>query len=104
MPLIFILLFFIFSLAEYEQLNPNMNKYFQSLVFSTTSILAIFTPVFRRKLFYLAFLLLLMMVAFYLTGQLLWSNALASLGIGILLILSLSYVPEIIKKGYVEKL
>ncbi len=102
--LFFIVAFFIFDLSEFEPLNRIISKDIQAFVFSITLIISIFIPKFRTKLFYLSFFILLSMIGSYLINEITLSNALASLGIGILLLTSLSYLPEIIKKGYIEKL
>lgn len=102
--ILFTLLFFVFSLTEFAQLNPIMNKYFQSLVFSATLVISFFVHKLRIKLFYISFFILALMVLFYLMDNLDLSNSSASIGIGMLLIVSLSYLPELIKKGYMEKL
>ncbi len=101
---VFVISFFIFNLLEFQPLNSVMNIYFQSIVFSTTLSISIFIPSFRKKLFSLAFLLLLGMLGFYLMQQLLWANALSSLGIGMLAIISLTYLPELFKEGFIEKI
>ena len=102
--LIFILMFFLFNKIEFEQLNPAGNKYFQSSVFSVTLIISIFWSKFRNRLLYISFFLLFLMLGTYLMQKIALSSALASLGIGIMLIVTLSYIPQIVKQGYVEKL
>lgn len=102
--LVFAISFWLFSLLEFEPLNQVMNTYFQSLVFSITLSISIFMPKFRKKIFYLAFLLLLGMLGFYLMQQLVWANAFSGLSVGMLLIVSLTYLPELFRKGTVEKL
>lgn len=96
--------FFLFNMVEFEPLNKASNKYFQSAVFTLTLVLSAFWSKLRIKLFYVAFSILSLMIGAYLLQRIDWSNALASIGIGMLLITVLSYLPQIVKKGYVEKL
>ena len=102
--ILFVISFLIFNVVEFELLNQEMNKYLQSLIFSTVLILSFYRPILRIKLFYIIFLLIFAAILFYLLNQLYLSNSLASIGIGILFIVLLSYLPQLIKKGYVEDL
>lgn len=101
---IFIISFITFSLLEFEILNQASNTYFQSLIFSFTLIISIFKQEYRTRLFYTAFFLVTVTVGLYLINQLALSNAAASMGVGMLLIIAFSYLPTIVKNGYVEKL
>lgn len=103
-PLLFVIMFFIFNFIEFEQLNPTGNKYLQSFIFSSTAVISIFMPKHRNKLFLASFFLLFLMAVFYLTNKLTLSNSLASIGIGMLSLTAFSYLPQIFKKGYIEKL
>lgn len=96
-------LFFIFNLVEFEPLNQATSKYLQSLLFVLTFITVTLKPKFKIIIFYLAFILLLIMIGFYLLQKITVANSLASIAIGILLITSLTYLPQILKNGYVEK-
>lgn len=102
--IISIVSFFIFSGIEFEPLNQVTSKYLQAFIFSATLAVSIIKPSLRLKLFYLGFLLIFLMVCFYLFGRLPTANSFASIGIGILLIVSLTYLPELFRKGFVEKL
>ncbi len=103
-PLLFLILMFVFSQTEFEPLNQVMNKYIQALIFTISLIAAIIKPESRIKIFYLAFLILFLMVGSYLLQKLALANSLGSIGVGILLITSLTYLPELFNKGYVEKI
>ncbi len=102
--LLFVILIFVFNLLEYEPLNQTSSKYFQSIIFSATLTVSIFHPTSRLKLLYLALIFLVGMTGFYLINQLALSNSLASIGIGILFLVLITYIPQIVKKGEVEKL
>lgn len=96
--------FFLFKIMEFELLNQAINNNFQAIIFSATLTVSIFQPKYRSKLLYTAFFLLSVMVGFYLINQMALSNSFASIGIGMLFLILLSYLPQLIKKGYVENL
>lgn len=96
--------FLIFSGIEFEPLNQLGNKYLQSLIFSATLAVSLLKSSLKIKLFYLGFFFIFLTVCFYLFGRLALSNSFASIGIGILFIVSVTYLPEILKNGFVEKL
>jgi len=95
MLIIFVSSFLIFNLVEFELLNQSMNKYFQSLIFSTVLILSIFQPKLRTRLFYVFFFLLFAAALLYSLGQLSLSNSLASIAVGMVTIVSLTYLPKL---------
>lgn len=96
--------FLIFSGIEFEPLNQTISKYLQSFIFSATLAISLIKPSLKIKLFYLGFLFIFLAMSLYLFGRLALSNSFASIGIGILFIVSSTYLPSLIKKGYVEKL
>lgn len=102
--ILFISSFLIFNSLEFELLNQAVNKYIQSFIFSTTLIICIFKQQFRTSLFYLSLFFIFLAFVLYLVNQFMLSNSLSSLGIGILFITLLSYLPKIVKIGYTEKL
>lgn len=104
MSILFINSFIVFNILEFELLNQAISKYIQSFIFSTTLIISIFKQQFRKKLFYLSLFFIFLAFVLYLVNQLMLSNSLSSLGIGILFITLLSYLPKIVKMGYTEKL
>lgn len=96
--------FFIFSNIEFESLNQTNNTYFQAFIFTTTLAISIFKPKFKMKLFYIAFSLLFLTVGFYLFQRIDIANSLSSVSIGMLLLVSFTYVPLLVKEGFVKKL
>ncbi len=99
-----VILFFTFNVIEFEPLNQATSKYFQSLLFVLTFIIVTLKPKYRIKIFYLTFPFIFIMIGFYLLGSLALANSLSSMILGILFITSLTYLPVLIKKGFVEKL
>lgn len=99
-----IVLFIIFNALEFEPLNKGVDKSFQSLIFSMTFALTTLKPKFRIKAFFFSLLLFSIIVGLYVFKNIELANSIASIMIGIFLITSVSYLPELIQKGYVEKL
>lgn len=58
----------------------------------------------RKTLFILAAVLLILMSLAFVVGKLQWAEKFGSWGFGLVLLLLISYAPQFIKKGYVEKL
>lgn len=98
------ILFFIFNILEFELLNEGMNKNIQSIIFAISAGMAIFYPRLRSKLIYASVAILIVMVVFYLSGNIKLANSIGSLGFGILTITIATYIPAIFKNGYLEKL
>ncbi|MBI2085874.1 hypothetical protein HYT74_00875 [Candidatus Daviesbacteria bacterium] len=85
-------LFFIFSLLEFELLNEGSSKNIQSIIFAITAAASVFYPKIRNKLMYISFVPLLLMIIFYLFGNLRLANSVGSLGLGMLSIVIFSYI------------
>lgn len=98
------ILFFIFNILEFELLNEGMNKSIQSFVFAVSSGTAIFYPKLRKKLISASLAILIVMILFYLSGNIKLANSIGSLGFGILAITIATYIPAIFKSGYLEEL
>ena|SRR5258708_7930224 len=98
-----IILFLIFSFLEFEPLNKESNKYLQAAIFALVFLMSVLKPKLRIKAYKLSFLFLLMIVGFYLAQQIDLANSLSSILVGVLLIISLTYLSEIVRKGYVER-
>lgn len=102
--IIFVSSFLIFNLIEFTLLNQSMSKYLQSLIFSTILVLSLFQPKLRIKFIFTSFFLIFAVILLYLINQLSLSNALASASLGMITIVLFTYLPQLIKKGFVEKL
>lgn len=101
--IIFVVFMVVFSLLEYESSLAKLNSLIQPFLFAVTLSISISLPHFRKIQLFIAFLLLLAMVFTYLVNQINVSNWLGSLGFGILILTIFSYIPELIKKGYIER-
>lgn len=102
--LIFVVVFLLFNFGEFEPLNQSGSKYLQALLVASAAVVSLIKPKLKLKLFYLSFLIFITGAFLYLTGKLMVANALFSAGLGIMLVVSLSYLPELLKKGQVENL
>lgn len=99
-----VLAFLIFYFGEFSPLNQSGSAILQALAAAFAVFLSVAKPALRLKLFYFAFLLLGVGVLLYLMQKLMPANAFMAAGTAILLIVSFSYLPQIFKKGFVEKL
>ncbi|HCB22823.1 hypothetical protein A3H81_01560 [Candidatus Daviesbacteria bacterium RIFCSPLOWO2_02_FULL_38_18] len=77
-------------------------KTFQTIVFSVLFSLSLVWPVLKKYFLILSGLLLIFMAVFFISGQSGWAEIFGSSGFGLVLLLLISYVPQLIKKGYIE--
>ena len=92
----------LFTLLNDEEISQ-FGQISQPFIFALTFSLCIFLS-FLKKLFLIISLgLLSLMVFVYFFNLLEISNWLGSLGYGMLLMITFSYLPEFVKKGYIEK-
>lgn len=80
----------------------NGDELIKSIIFGITLFIAT-APQYRKYLYLCSFFLLGFMIIFYLFWQLVWADRLGSTGFGILLIIIFTYLPQLFKKGYIEK-
>lgn len=73
------------------------------LLFAATLCLSVTLPNFRKKLLLISFTLLLLMVLFYLLNNLAWANLIGAGGFGMLVLVIFTYIPELIKRGHIER-
>lgn len=105
--LITILLIWIFIILSFG-LNVNLLeialfKFVQPVIFAVVTTVCIFYTSLRRYVLIISSILLILMIITYLINKLDLSNWMGSMGFGILTIVVFSYVPQLLKKGYVEK-
>ncbi len=81
----------------------NGDELIKSIIFGITLFIAM-NPVYRKYLFLVCFFLLTLMTFFYLFWQITWADRFGSIGFGILVITVFSYMWQLLKNGYVEKL
>lgn len=100
--ILFILTIF-FNFLEYGFSWEGADKFIYSIALAVMAGVNFFIPYSRRYFLLAAYALLAIMVIFYLINQLPLSEAVGSFGFAILLIVMVSYLPTLIKKGYLER-
>lgn len=99
--IIFVVSLLIFVILEYGQIKISIKELLQPVVFAST-VLAIFLNVkLRQSILWISVVLISLMVILYFFNLLPSANWVGSLGIGILVILILSYFPNLIKDGHI---
>lgn len=97
--LILTLLFAILS----SGLDFEGSDFIQPVIFAIAATICIFYSPFRKYILIIATALLTLMVATYLINKFDLSNWIGSLGFGAFTIVVFSYIPQLIKKGHIEK-
>ncbi len=96
-------LIIVFNFLEYGLIWNKIYNFLYPMLLTVISITNMQFPKFRRLSMVLAFTMLILMFFLYLMDQLSLSNIIGSSGIAILIITLFTYLPQIIKKGFVEK-
>lgn len=102
-PILIVVLAYIFIILNIGVKINQISQVIQPLIFAVSVVICIFSSKFRKYIIQLSLVLLLFMVLSYLFNFLEISNWVGSLGFGLLFITVFSYVPKLIKKGYIEK-
>ena len=99
------LLFFavLFTILDYNGKSFHISQIIQPVIFASVLIICIFSSAARKYMIAASFFMLSLMIITYLLQMLEVSNWIGSLGFGVLTITLFSYLPELIKKGYIEK-
>lgn len=95
--------FIIFVMLDNGVNVKRIDQLIQPLIFTFTFIIGIFFHSASRYLLGVSIFLLSLMIFTYLFASLDISNWIGSLGFGILLVVSCTYLPQFIKKGYIDK-
>lgn len=99
-----VILVVIFNMFEYGLVWDKYDKYLYPIVLTAVALVNLFVPRARKFFLGLAFCLLALMVLLYLSGNLNRANTVGSFGFALLLIVILSLFPQLIKKGYIERI
>lgn len=101
---IFILVLPLISFLQ-TGLNIGINlSTFLAIFFSLIFTLSLFFRGIRQYILIISAMMVAGMAPFVILNQMDLANLLGSTGIGLILLLLLSYLPDFIKKGYIEKL
>lgn len=92
-----------FNFLEYGFSWDRVDKFIFPALLAVVAVLNFFIPRTRRYFLVLSFGLLAIMVVLYLIDQLSLSTQVGSFGFAVLILIVISYIPELIKKGYIEK-
>lgn len=93
----------VFNFLEYGLIWNKFYKFLYPIILTTIFIINMQLSKLRRLSLALAYGMLTLMILLYLVNQLNLSNIIGSAGFAILIITLLTYLPEMIKKGYLEK-
>lgn len=84
--------------------NDSAWKTSQTIGFSIAFSLSLIWPFSRKYFLILSAVLLVIMVVVFIFGQAGWAEIFGSSSFGLAVLILIIYLPQIIKKGYVEKL
>lgn len=98
---IFTLALIFFIILEYGRLPDSLNGIIQPIIFAIVVVLIFIKGQYRQAILWMSSMLFFLMVFFYFLNQIPVSNWVGSLGIGILVILIFSYLPQLIKNGHI---
>lgn len=101
--LIFLISFVIFMILEYGRFTTLITELIHPIIFSTISSWIFILPSSRYTILLFSLFSFLVMAVFYLFQLVEIANWIGSLGFGILVITVVSCLPQLIKKGFIEK-
>ena len=99
-----LILTFIFTMIDSDLSMKRLNQFFVPMVFAINFCFSIFYHKIRRYLISISFGFLILMIIFYLAGQLNLSNWFGSLGFGSIIMIIASYLPELVTLGCIKKI
>ncbi len=103
-PILIVIFTFSFTFLEIGLEIHKITQIIQPFIFALSAVLCILYNSLRRLILKISLVLLALMVLTYLFDNLDFANWIGSLGFGMLVIVIFSYLPILIKKGYIENL
>lgn len=79
-------------------------KIIQSVIFSITAVTIIVWPRARPAILIISLFLIILMACLYIVNLIEWADMGGSTGIGLIMISFITYLPELVKLGYIRKL
>ena len=79
-------------------------KIAQSVIFTVVFTIILVWPQSKKTIFWLGLFLIILMMFFYIFSLIEWSNMIGSTGVGFIMINLVSYLPQLIKLGYIKNL
>lgn len=101
--IIVFLLIILFNFLEYGFVWNRWDQFAYPGLLVVITYLVLYLPKFRKISLITSFVFLLIMVFLYLMNELVLANVMGSFGFAILLIVTASYLPQIISKGFVDR-
>ena len=101
--IIFFVSIFIFSFLEFESSIIKIDTFIQPLIFAATLSISLCLPQLKKIVLAVSLLLLAVMILIYLFNMIEIANWIGSLGFGMLFVILSTYLPELLKRGYIEK-
>lgn len=98
-----VILTVIFTLLNLGGEVNQINQIFSPVVFAISGVGSVLIPTARRIFLIISLGLLSVMVFTYLLNMVDIANWMGSLGFGMLLVISCTYLPQFIKRGFIEK-
>lgn len=102
-PILFIFLVFIFTILDIGMEVNQLTLFIQPIIFALSAVIAIFFISLRKATLIISLSLLSLMVFTYLLNLLEISNWIGSLGFGMFIIVTVSYLPNLIREGFIHK-
>lgn len=79
-------------------------KVLQAVIFSVVFTTILILPKWKKIVFWVSFLLFVVMAILYVVGLMDAADMVGSTGFGILIVNVLSYIPQLVKLGYIKEL
>lgn len=97
----------IFPIIFYLHVGASTDPYWkiaQSVIFTIVCVFSISIPKSRKIIFWLGFVLIITMAALYIFHLIDWADLVGSTGFGVIIINLISYIPQLVKLGYIKEL
>lgn len=104
---VLVLFFFIFPVIFYLNAGSLTDTYWkvaQSVIFTGVFIMVLVWPQSKKDIFLLGLFLIIIMIVFYVFDLIDWADLAGSTSMGIIMINLLTYLPQIMKLGYIKKI
>lgn len=102
--IIFIFTFPILLFMHTGFLTDSTVKLSQTVIFATGLSMIAAWPILRRFVLLGSLFLIVVMAVLYIVNMIEWADIIGSTGIGLIMINLLSYLPQLVKLGYIKKL
>ena len=99
-----ILMVFLFNFLDYGNSWDKVDKFIFPIIFTTITLTNFLNHKLRKLFLVFAIAILALMILTYLLGELALANTIGSFGFALFVISIISYIPELVKKGYIEKI